>query len=361
MPKRIPPAAQNASSNTNVGPGALIRAPEPEMDTLDRWAEGYLLHQVTTSERSRVEQRRDIRLFLGFFKLELGDLRRMRWTPRISKSFLEHLQRLVKADGRRHYSDRTLNRIFATLRPWARWIHQLAAFSLGDPMAGIKNIQVAALEIDRALTKQERRALLDAADMLPMLSGRSRDRRRHGQKAPGERPQHKLERPWRDRAIIYTLIETGMRRAAVSRIEIDGADVARGTVKTVEKGGHQHAYAASREGLQAISDYLDHERPDDAKAWPSRALFLPARQIRSNRTGRLTPRSISNIWTEVCAAAGVKGRGCHSARHAVGLHIIEKTGNPAAVQRQLGHRHAATSLQYCRIRSEDLREIMDQR
>ena len=39
--------------------------------------------------------------------------------------------------------------------------------------------------------------------------------------------------------------------------------------------------------------------------------------------------------------ARVEGRTPHSARHAIGRHIIEKTGNVAAVKRQLGHRNAA--------------------
>ena len=36
----------------------------------------------------------------------------------------------------------------------------------------------------------------------------------------------------------------------------------------------------------------------------------------------------------------------HDARHAMGPHLIEKTGNIAAVQRQLGHTNAAYSIQH---------------
>ncbi len=49
------------------------------------------------------------------------------------------------------------------------------------------------------------------------------------------------------------------------------------------------------------------------------------------------------------------------ARHAMGRHIIEKTGNVAAVPRQLGHKNAAYSLQYTRITDEELRTVMDDR
>ena len=38
--------------------------------------------------------------------------------------------------------------------------------------------------------------------------------------------------------------------------------------------------------------------------------------------------------------------------------IIEKTGNVAAVQRQLGHKNAAYSLQYARITDEELNVVL---
>jgi hypothetical protein len=59
------------------------------------------------------------------------------------------------------------------------------------------------LELERALTEDERRRLLDAADHLPVIGGRSRDRRRNKEMTlPDERPRRKGYRPWRNRAIV---------------------------------------------------------------------------------------------------------------------------------------------------------------
>jgi site-specific recombinase XerD len=44
----------------------------------------------------------------------------------------------------------------------------------------------------------------------------------------------------------------------------------------------------------------------------------------------------------------------------MGRHIINKTGNVAAVQRQLGHKNAAYSLQYARITEAELQEVVDE-
>lgn len=43
------------------------------------------------------------------------------------------------------------------------------------------------------------------------------------------------------------------------------------------------------------------------------------------------------------------------------LPIIERTGNVAAVQRQLGHRNAIYSMQYARITAEELGAVLEER
>jgi site-specific recombinase XerD len=114
------------------------------------------------------------------------------------------------------------------------------------------------------------------ADLLLAVGGRSRERKRY---KTGERPRRKGYRPYRNRAIVYTLIETGMRRAAITQLNLDQVDVQRKTLTVVEKGGYAHSYQISREGLQAIQDYLTQERDPDAARWQSPALFLAAATV----------------------------------------------------------------------------------
>ncbi len=216
------------------------------------------------------------------------------------------------------------------------------------------------LEIERAITPAERRKLLDVADYLPVVGGRSRNRRLKTE-FPDERPRRKGYRPWRNRAIVYLLIETGMRRAAVVGLDAGDINVARRTVSVTEKGGHRQRYQISREGLKALEEYRDKERGVDAAYWPaSAAFFLPAAN-KPQSAGRLSRAVVNTVWNEVCGFAGVTGKTPHSARHAMGRHLIGKTGNVAAVQRQLGHKNAAYSLQYARITDDELQEAMDDR
>ena len=350
--------SENHRIATRNNPDALVQVNHNLPDTLDMWAEAYFRLEVTTAPSSQKVQRRDLGLFLSFMGQEEAGLKREIWTPRFSRAFVDWLRAELNQDGSRRWGDKTINRITAHLKTWAKWIHKLRPFPLGNPAAKLRSLPVGSgMEVERALTPSERRRLLDAADLLPLIGGRSKDRRRHKSL---NRPQHKNYRPWRNRAIIYTLIETGMRRGAVCRLNLAQVDSHRHLLTVQEKGGYLHSYKISREGMAAIHDYLQNERTIDAEVWHSLALFLvPASLAKGN--GRLGEWSINRIWQEVCVQAGVKGKTPHSARHAMGRHIMQKTGNPAAVQRQLGHRNVAYSLAYSRITDKELEQVLDER
>jgi len=346
---------QNATQNNF---GALIQVKNGFPDTISFWMEAYFRFEVTTSPSSQRVQRRDLTLFRDFLFAECKSEERRFWTPRLSKSFKNHLKKAEWARGKLGYSDRTINRIMAHLKTFARWIHKLKPFPLDNPMAKIKLTPVGSgLEVERAITPSDRRRILDAADSLPRVGGRSRDRHRYRGKG---RPKRKGYRPWRNRAIVYTLIETGMRRSAVRNLNLKDVDFKNGKVSVEEKGGRKHAYKISREGLAAIKDYVQKERAQDYKHWRSTALFLAPATI-AQGDGRLSPKVINTVWNEVCALAQVKGHTLHDARHAMGKHLIEKTGNIVAVQRQLGHTNAVYSIQYARITDEELGNALEDR
>lgn len=352
MPENLP---QIATRNDEM---SLIRLPDGAPDSLQWWAERYFRHAVTTSQASQKVQRRDLDLFIRFLVAEEKTDERSAWTPRLSRDFQQHLKGTLTGNGQRQWSDKTVVRVLAHLKTFAKWIHKLRPFPLGNPMEKLKLPAVGiGLEVERAITPAERRRILDAADMLTSTGGRSRDRKRfRGQ----ERPTRKGYRPWRNRAIVYALIETGMRRAAVTKLNLGDVDFERRTVSVEEKGGYTHTYQISREGAQAIRDYIENERGPDAERWQSGAVFLPAASVPKS-TGRLDVWTVNQVWNAVCATANVSGKTPHSARHAMGKHIMEKTGNVAAVQRQLGHRNAAYSMQYARVTAEELKSVLDER
>ena len=176
-------------------------APRPtETDLLEDWIDGYFQLEVTTAPSSQAVQRRDLRLFLVFMRGEEKSTARLRWTPRLSYAFRTHLRSTLEPDGRRRWRDKTVNRITAHLKTFARWRQKRQPFPLGNPMAKLTPLKLpSVLEIERALTESEQRRLLDAADRLLETGGRSRDRKAH---RAADRPRRKGYRPYRNRAVV---------------------------------------------------------------------------------------------------------------------------------------------------------------
>lgn len=326
-------------------------------DGLTKWVGWYFGHGSCASEATQKIQRRDLSHFLSFMIFAVGSDERIRFTPRLAEEFRSHLIETLNNEGKRRWGERAQNRILATLKTFARWVNSLSPFPLGNPMAKIKAVPLAnPLEIERALTPNESRNILDAADVLRTVGGRSKSRRRYAGK--DERPVRQGYRPHRNRAIIYALIGTGMRRRAVTLINMGDIDFTTRSIVVMEKGRVLHTYQITKEARDAIKDYIENERSRDAEKWGSPALFLSS-CTNERGDGRLSARSVNLIWNEVCEYAKVEGKTPHSARHAMGRHIIEKTGNVAAVQRQLGHKNAQYSMLYARVTRDELNAVLD--
>jgi site-specific recombinase XerC len=80
----------------------------------------------------------------------------------------------------------------------------------------------------------------------------------------------------------------------------------------------------------------------------SPALFLSAGDS-ARSTKRLAPRAVDGIWTEMDALVGIARRMPHSAWHTIDHHIMQETGNLAAVQRQLGRKCLDYSAEHARF------------
>ncbi|MBU1101948.1 MAG: hypothetical protein KKA84_16245, partial [Bacteroidetes bacterium] len=176
-----------------------------DIESLESWIKAYFQFEVTTLKSSQKVQVRDLNLFLTFYRKETGSDLIGNWTPRLSQSFKINLQEAILKDGKRRWSDRTINRILSHLKTFAKWVHKHKPFHLGNPTEKLKNNSTTSLlEVERAWTKTEIRKLLDAADLLIQVGGLSKDRHRY--RKPEDKPKRKNYRPYRNRAIIYTLI-----------------------------------------------------------------------------------------------------------------------------------------------------------
>ncbi|WP_433501775.1 tyrosine-type recombinase/integrase (plasmid) [Sphaerimonospora sp. CA-214678] len=170
---------------------------------------------------------------------------------------------------------------------------------------------------------------------------------------------HAHARPARDRAIVYLLFGTGLRRAELVGLNLDQLEPAepdrlrqakKARLTSVRgKGRTTRTVFLGRDARQALADYLQVERPGDAAASHApAALFLSAASIAARRPdGRLSPRSISTIVAEIGrlhdaqTADPDRKLGTlrpHDARHTFAFELSQASGhNRAELERRLGH------------------------
>ena len=131
-------------------------------DTISFWFAAYFRFEVTTSKSSQKVQTRDLILFRDFMISECGRGDRPLWSPRLSKTFADHLKKKDQVKGRTGFSDLTINRILAHLKTFAKCIHKLMPFVMGSPMTELElMLSVADFEVESAITPAERRWILD--------------------------------------------------------------------------------------------------------------------------------------------------------------------------------------------------------
>jgi len=92
---------------------------------------------------------------------EIGNLERTNWTPRLTQSFIDNMRNETDVKGKRRWGDKYIKRIMSTIKTFAKWVHKYRPFPLDNPTKKIKSIpNGTGLDIERALTKQERNRIL---------------------------------------------------------------------------------------------------------------------------------------------------------------------------------------------------------
>ena len=157
--------------------------------------------------------------------------------------------------------------------------------------------------------------------------------------------------------IVLLMLQEGLRRIEVSRLNVEDVDFTERSILVRGKGGqgqHTAALPISEETWGVLRAYLAEE--------PHRNGPLVRNRVRHH--GRTAPSTISAIVAEAMIAAGVKApgdssRSPHSLRHTAAHDVLTRTDNVRAVQRALRHASVRSTEIYLRGHvGPDLREIM---
>ncbi len=322
-------------------------------DAIEAWAGRYLDAAVRGVRSAEVADKIALHLarFRDHFHAAHGHDRLSAVVQREVIAWRTHLSTGRDAGGL-GLAPATVNTHLASLSGFTTWVctHDPAALPHGNPCARVGDLPLPPLE-PRALTPGQIRTLKNMLDRL------SRFHQHKGRRRAGAGELHGHARPLRDRAIVHTLLGTGLRREEL--VNLDLAQVTPNTPEALRaakkakisgvrgKGGTSRTVFLGADGRIALADYFEHERPADISP-TSTALFLSAASIGSRHPdGRLSPRSINLICEQIGCwhdaehadpARHISPLRPHDLRHSFAFALAEATGSDAyELERRLGH------------------------
>lgn len=322
-------------------------------DSLSAWITCYLRMVVVGVRSDEVTRKIALHLqrFRAFFAQAYGDDRISICLRRDVTAWQQHLQ----ADG---LAPSTVNNHLASLSAFTTWVHAQdpQLFVGGDPTKGISELGLPPLE-PRSLDPDQVRSLKNVCDRLDRFYQlKNRKLRKKREVEPTRVRAH--GRPWRDRAIVYVLLSTGLRREELVELNLDQIEphtpealraARQGKITHVKgKGKTERTVFLSADARVALADYLEKERLFDCNE-QSLALFLSAVSIAARRgDGRLSPRSINLILLQIGRWHDADIRDPkrhisplhpHALRHTFAFQLSQATSaDTYELERRLGHR-----------------------
>lgn len=319
-------------------------------DSLTYWMARYQTLAVKNLRAEAVARKIALHLerFLTFFKETYGH-------DRIS-ACLQRDVRAWQAALQQDYTNATVNNHLASLSGFASWVHSHnpQLFPAGNPVRGIGELSLPPLE-PRALNEQQVQSLKNLCDRLEPFY-RLKGRRWATKEA--EAPLHVHARPLRDKAIVFVLLSTGLRREELVRLSLDqlqpNTPEALRQARKVRisrvrgKGKTERTVFLSKDARLALADYLEQEYLQDAMPQTT-ALFLSAAGLPARAPdGRLSPRAINRILERIGRwhdaeqpdpSRHISPLCPHDLRHTFAFRLAQVTGADAyELERRLGHR-----------------------
>lgn len=163
----------------------------------------------------------------------------------------------------------------------------------------------------------------------------------------------------RTRLIVSLMLQEGLRRIEVARLNVEDVDFADRSMTVRGKGGHGRetdAMPITEETWAALVAYLAEEGHQHGA--------LIRNRVRAH--GRMAPSTISELVRQAMVDAGVKRPGDmtrtpHSCRHTMAHDTLELTHDVRAVQQALRHRSVRSTEVYLRGQTAELRSVIEGR
>lgn len=157
----------------------------------------------------------------------------------------------------------------------------------------------------------------------------------------------------RDRALLETLYATGSRASEVVGLQMHDLHLDARFCKCVGKGSKQRVVPLGRPAIEAVTEYLNEQRPRLIQAAPD------APWVFVSRGGRALTREM--LWVLVkkyVQRAGLNARvSPHTLRHSFATHLLAGGADLRTVQELLGHANIRTTQHYTHVDRDRLKAI----
>jgi integrase/recombinase XerD len=285
-----------------VTPATLAAPSEPP--GLAHWFKQYLvLEAAGDAANTYLAKRRDLNLFLGYFRDRLNSDDPDDWTKPVTVAFLRFLENTQERKAS------TVNRVLASLRHCAGWVHERRPFLAGNPCRGVRELSLDE-PVWKGLSDLQVMQLRSAAEQLVYLKTR------------------KNQRGLRDRALFLTLLHTGLRVSELLAIKRDQY-TERHLIDVRRKGKVRTAKVfLPGEARDALDTYLTESRSDGpGSLFLSKASEPMARQHVDRLLRQLARQASSKLPKEEQIPLSA-----HVLRHTMLRRITEKHGVQFAME-----------------------------
>jgi len=151
----------------------------------------------------------------------------------------------------------------------------------------------------------------------------------------------------RDRAILLTLLDTGLRASELCSLSLSDVDWTNQTFRVFGKGSRERSVPFGQAVRSALSSYLAKRGDADGP------LFV------NHYAEPLNRYRLRELVRRRSESAGIQGVRCspHTFRHTCAVSFLRAGGDTFTLQRLLGHTSQAMTARYCEsLSAEDVRE-----
>ena len=166
-----------------------------------------------------------------------------------------------------------------------------------------------------------------------------------------EQPDPRDAKGCRDKAMLELLYATGIRVSELINLNLEHLNLSAAFLRCVDRK-KERIIPLYPTAVRALSDYIEHVRPQLIEQPDERALFVNMNGSRMSRQGfwKIIKhyQDLAGIQMEITP---------HTLRHSFAAHLLENGADLSSIQKMLGHADISSTQVYTQVINQELKDI----